>query len=418
MKFKVLLIVSFLMIVSVAAIPFKGESAQYQDIFGKTQHINFNTGTDPQNVSYIPFSMLAGDNITIRVWNFTGPSGAELRVALGMTDYNEKDANFSTDLIFTQSTTGLNSGTVFNLWAIIPYDCHNGLSVGIYNSGYSLLYSLDIFINRSTSRYTPDYGVPGFIDNATKDIRSNITLLQNQMSSLSQQVNQMNTTLNQVLNNQTNIWNNLTNVKAQYDLLNQSLMNLTNQFDLLNQSLLSLNMTSSNLTENITHIQDTISNINSDIYDIQYSIEQLSTNQTDLSGLQDQINSTLAQINRLQENITDLWKDMPDEYNDTTLLNKIIGLEVENALLRKDIADLQNETPEKNDEKKEKNNDSLAYAGIAVGAIGLMIGLVAVAMLLSRPRPVVIEKVRERQPKRKKPDFVDADEEELEEEEG
>jgi len=349
-----------------------------------------------------------GDNITINTTN----SGSG-RLYFGGLPHEDSAGNICTLLI--QQSPFFYSVSSNDSIAGWPY---NGLIDASVN--FSIVSDLDqmmmIFIKIETSPGTIQYTINKITatipqDPAINDLQiqinaltTNITTLQNQTQNLTNQINAINSTLKTMNQTQQGIIENITNLWTSYNQLNTSITQLEDVIQNLNQT----------SSENFKWIEENLTTIKTDIDNIQNILDSIPKNETYLTGIQDQITKNSEDIIKLNDNITQIINSIPSEYNDTALRNRISALETENAQLREDLNALNKNKKEKDDddEKKEKKYESLAYAGTGMGTTGLIIGLIAVAMLLSRPRRAVTEKVRSSKPKKKKPDFVDADEEE------
>ncbi len=243
-----------------------------------------------------------------------------------------------------------------------------------------------------------------FLQTQINDLNAEIIELRNFVMELNNTINSINDTINNLNQTQKQILENLTTLWTIYKGLNSSFNQLKNEIDNLNGS----------IYQNITQLENAIVIIEQDIKGIQNNIGNLTLDTNQIPGLQDQINKTINDLNNLNNNLTALSDSIPSAYDDTTLSTRVIQLESENANhkleidnltseidtltaeisdlnleldnLKSDFDELQDKDDEEDDDGDEDIN-ALAYGGIGLGILGIIIALAAIGMLLKKKSP-------------------------------
>ena len=249
------------------------------------------------------------------------------------------------------------------------------ISLFIYENGSGNFYFGDLIIN-----YTPIFSDNSTINLEINNLKTIINSLQNKISNLTQQFEDLNLTVNKLNQTQIQLLQNISNLYSVYNNLNESYISLRNE-------LKNLNITVSN---DIINLENELISINTDINEIYQSLLNISTDIEHLPDLQDQINKTLLDIENINTNITVLKESIPNEYNDSSLINRIFQLESENSLLKNQLNNLTSEIDNLNktvDERRtesKEDDDVVAYAAMVLGILGVIIAILALFLGFKR----------------------------------
>jgi predicted nucleic acid-binding Zn-ribbon protein len=294
------------------------------------------------------------------------------------------------------------------------------LSLTIYEKGINQFYFNDVLIN-----FTFNLTDLNSVNQALNILQNSINSLQNQINNLTNQFNKFNNlivelnnsignidqTQKKVLENITNLWNkyqqlnesimdqykkieslniytqeNITNLRTNYNQLNNSLIDLYNKIE-------NMNLTTYN---NITQLENDLLLIQNNITEIQKDLNNISIDINKLPEFQSQIDQATFNINNLNENITEIKTTMPSEYDDIKLVNRIIQLESENSNLKTEILNNTAEielltselekikTTDKEKVIEKKADNTIGYSAILVGILGIVIAILAIALLFKK----------------------------------
>jgi uncharacterized coiled-coil DUF342 family protein len=295
----------------------------------------------------------------------------------------------------------------------------NGLEINILSVGPSHTYFNDVIIN-----YTINLTDLSSVNNAINILQNSINSLQNQFNNLANQfdeindliielnnsITNINQTQKQILDNITNLWSfyhqlneSLSILFDEFDNLNffakQNISNLWTNFDQLNNSIKSVYEKIDNLNlstyNNLTQLNNDLIIIQNSINDIQQDLNNISLEVNELPGIQNELDQTNNDLNELNNSLAQLQDSMAIGFNDTALKNRIKALESENADLRIEINDListiddlkEHDDDENKDEDGAEDVSTLAYGGLGLGILGVVIALVAIGMLLKKKKP-------------------------------
>jgi predicted nucleic acid-binding Zn-ribbon protein len=289
-----------------------------------------------------------------------------------------------------------------------------GIRLELNNAGTNHFYFNDVIIN-----YTINLTDLSNVNQALNILQNSINSLQSQINNinvelielkdfvdeLNNSINETNITLINLNRTQAQILENITNLWTIYNSLNSSINQLKTEIN-------NLNLT---IYQNITQLENSMIVIEQDIRNIENNINNLTLDVNDILTLQDQINKTINDLNNLSTNLTELKATIPSAYDDTALNTRIFQLESENAnheleignltseidILNNEINDLNTELnnlkleldaikeddDEEDDDKDDREGSTLAYSGIGIGIIGVVLAIVAISMLLKKKSP-------------------------------
>ncbi|MCK5562129.1 MAG: hypothetical protein KAJ51_16135, partial [Thermoplasmata archaeon] len=378
------------------------------DLRGK-KLIYFDTGnvvyTDPDYVDYVPL-ILDGNSNTGIDHDF-GPGHDVMYFEL-VFPYAYYVSNITIKPSFggdaTNYTLYTNLGGGFFPWFADDYSTQqtfqinskiNGIWFELDNDGTNHFYFNDIIINYTSTPSNIDEVIQA-LNNLTMKIES----LENQLNNLNDSfnilnniTNNLNATINNINHTQHQILENVSNLWKIYDQLNGSFTDIIEELE-------NLNLTT---YENITKIENDLILIETDIYDIYRSISNLTTNVTELLEIQDQIDETTLNINNLNENVTAIKNTMPTAYNDTNLMEELQQVKSENIMLNQELDNLTTEVENLKGVEKERviekeADNSGVYGAIIFGIIGIIIALIALALIFKRTKLPPSIPVKEEQP--------------------
>jgi uncharacterized coiled-coil DUF342 family protein len=278
--------------------------------------------------------------------------------------------------------------------------------------------------------YIPLTNATGFLQEIN-ELRNTINSFQNQIDNLNTEINNLKNSFNQLNSTLNNFNKTINNINQTQQQIIDEISNLWVFYNKLNgtikdlkQDIININST---IYQNITQIESNLIIIENDIINIKKNINNVTLNSNNITVLQDLINVAQEDITNLKTNLTGLSESIPDAYDDTNLQNKILTLESENAKLKNDMlnqtteidnlnteinilnTDLNNlkldlnelkEHDDDEDEDKDGAEDisTLAYGGIGLGILGVILALVAIAMLLKKKSPPMMPPETQEEP--------------------
>jgi predicted nucleic acid-binding Zn-ribbon protein len=239
-----------------------------------------------------------------------------------------------------------------------------------YFNGSASNYSIDLYtgrwvmepfnkLNRTSTfhfngllhgfRFDPHFTSDGIQQINFNDVIINYTKRPTDLDEISNSIDEINKKINDFYdminitnNSQGQVRENITAIWSEFDKLNRSINNMSISIENLNNS----------FYENITQINNDLTTLEKELYDINLNISNLSSNVSKISKLRESIDQLFLDVKNINENITDIKNNMPDEYNDTFLKNRIFKLEANNTDLNDKIKNL---TSEFESEKAELN---------------------------------------------------------------
>jgi len=381
--------------------------------------------TDADYINYVP-SIFDGNTSTGINHNF-GSGHQSMRIEL-FFPYSFNISNITVKPNFGGGTTKISSFSVaykhytnevyFNINKNTTFQINctlDGIGIFLENGGTNQFYFNDVIIN-----YTINLTDLNAVNQALNIIQNSINSLQNQINNfnaeiielrnlvevLNNTVHSINNTINNLNQTQKQILENITHLWTIYDSLNGSFNNLKTEID-------NLNLT---LYQNITNLEKALIIIEQDIGNIQNNIDNITFDVNKIPPIQDQINKTIEDLNNLNNNLTALEASIPSEYNDTALSTRVFQLESENANYKLKIGNLTSEIDALNMEIRDLNTEldalksdldnikdhdddedededgaedigTLAYGGIGLGILGIVIALTAIGMLMKKRSP-------------------------------
>ncbi len=318
--------------------------------------------------------------------------------------------------IFASGPLSDTFGIDMNVQKTFQVNCTiTGIKLLLDNKGTNHFYFNDVIIN-----YTINLTDLNSVNQALNILQNSINSLQSQINNinvelielkdfaneLNTKINDVNNTLNNLNQTQKHILENITSIWTIYDSLNSSINQLKTEIE-------NLNLT---IYQNIIQLENSIILIEQDIRNIQNNINNLTLDVNKIPTLQYQINNTIKDLNNLNTNLTELKATIPIIYDDTALRTRVFQLESENANQKLEIGNLTSEIDSLNAETSDLNTElgnlksdldklqdhnddedededeavgiiTLAYGGIGLGMVGLIIALAAIGMLIKKKSP-------------------------------
>ncbi len=269
----------------------------------------------------------------------------------------------------------------------------DSLRLWLDSNGTNHFYFNDVIINYTSG--------PSIVD----ELQDQINNLTEQLILIDNTINQLNNSINELNQTQKDILENVTNLSASYNQLNESFTNLINDIDNLDSRVFQLESENAafrieieNLTLEIENLTSEIENLTSDLENLDSRVFQLESENAalriEIKNFTSKIENLTLEIENLTSEIENLTSDLEDiDY-------RLYELESENAALRIEIENftskienltlkIENLTSEietlKTTEREriiEKQPDnSLVYAALILGILGIIIALVAIIML-------------------------------------
>ena len=331
----------------------------YENLYGDT--INLSQPGPSFNERFLS---LRGDNITITIWNYQGPQHRHFKLHFSSL-YCEKDENF-TDML--EYETLMTKGRTIVLWIIVYQDSF-GVNADFPGNDNTPV-SVNIKVTREPSSYSPYYEYSEHIEKQTEELRENITVLQEQnnalvgsLENLTRYIDRLNDTIDGYNRTQQQILENISGLWEINDMFNNTLVNLARDFEDLN------------FTEpNMSWIEENLTIIKTNLFDVRVMIDQIPTYDDDLLEMRNLIDATIRDLDLLNRSLSNLQDAMPDEYDDTDLLDRIALLESWNDLLRSEIDILKKNQDEPSEELLNETGKGLVYFAIVMGSIGVILG--------------------------------------------
>jgi hypothetical protein len=272
--------------------------------------------------------------------------------------------------------------------------------------------------------------------NSVNLLNNKFIYLSSQLSIAINRINNINNTVFNLNQIQQQISENISKLWTTYQLLNNSIVKFYNEFKNLNSStfenITKLWVTYNQLNNSVTKLYKKVENINSTIYnnitllendlfiiqneiiDFQLNLTNLLEDVNKIPEIQNQIDQTTFNINNLNENITEIKNTMPSEYDETTLVNRIIQLESENNNLKSEIfnntaeielltSELEKiKTTDKEKVIEKEADNTVSYSAILLGILGIVIAILAITLLFKKlgkpPEPPIEEPRTEETP--------------------
>ena len=371
----------------------EAEAAQIEDPVGQNKTFSLPGGRVIHN-----FWIMPGENITLTIWNYSGPEGRSTVMSFGIGNYYEKSDTFTSG---TTAEFNIVTGRTYVFWAIATVPGTMSLSLDMYDDGTSV--SCEYRIDRASSEYSPDSFIREVIEDATAGIVDNITNLTNITQNLSDQTASL-------LENTTNIWQSIHNMTGDIEEMSQMDTHLLGELDDVDRRLGDLstllwalsdlqNGTASDvdsLASLLEQLNATLTNVTADVEDLKASgvdltwveanlteirstlagvvrdLGDVSEFELDLLELENTISNVASDIEALDEDLTAVEEGMPAPYDDTALLERIAQLEGQNQLLQQQLADQEDEQ----DEIREATPSSaVGYVALVLAVVGIVIAL-------------------------------------------
>jgi predicted nucleic acid-binding Zn-ribbon protein len=363
-----------------------GQAAKVEDIIGKDLKL-----TLPGARATPMFWILPGDNITVTIWNYTGPEGRATTMYFTTSDYFERSDNFVSNL---NAEFNIVTGRTYVFWAILPTAATITVTLDMYDDGTAV--SFEYRITRAPSEYSSEYFVGPLIEEATASLKENIT-------NLNYVTNNLSNITGTLVSNTEDILEDITALRKSIDDINGRLVRISNESELLrlNVSMMDgaigtlesdlrvldtnmasltaayheLNLTVTGISKYLDDLRmgdvelpwldENLSDIRLLIADLQLHLNSLYDN--NIEGLNNDLSELTQRVVQLDGNLTKVKESIPTAFNASALLDRMAKLEAQNELLQDQLDDL----------KDEQDGTTPSAPSAAVGYFALVIGLVA-----------------------------------------
>jgi K+/H+ antiporter YhaU regulatory subunit KhtT len=403
------IIIALIFMLSVLILDYDSDNAeagQIMEVVGKDMIFSL-----PGSRVTHAFWILPGDNITVTLWNYSGPEGWSTVLDFGLSEYYERSDTFTSGL---SASFNIATGRTYVFWAIVTVPGTMTLSLDMFDDGTSV--SCEYNITRSSSDYSPGYFINELIQEAREEIDENMTSLQENVTILNNLTNNLTNQTSTILGNLTDlmeaykileddviellVWrdtfrddirvlgmeidevnSSLTNLSISHDTLTSLIAALTTSYDQLNTIIISLTADVEALKASgvdLTWVEENLTSIRSQITVIETVLEGLPPMEEDITEVEALITQATQDIEDLIEDLSAVEASIPSPYNDTALFERIAQLEGQNELLLQQLADVEDEQDEI---KNSTPSAAIAYAALALGLVALLIGVAAFMMI-------------------------------------
>jgi len=369
------------------------QAAQVEDIIGKDLKLSL-----PGARATPMFWILPGDNITVTIWNYSGPEGRATTMYFTTSDYFERSDNFVSNLL---AEFNIVTGRTYVFWAILPTSGTITVTLDMYDDGTPV--SFEYRITRTTSEYTSDYFVRPMIKEMTADLRENVSNLNYVTNNLSNITKDLVSSTDNILENITALWLGIGNIngrlvrmsnESEQLRLNVSMMNgaigaLESDLTVLDAQMVSLTAAYHELNLTVTGISkylddlgmgdvelpwldENLSGIRFLIADLQLHLNSLYDN--NIEGLNNDLSELTQRVVQLDGNLTKVKESIPTAFNASALLDRMAKLEAQNELLQDQLDDLKDE---QDGTTPSAPSAAVSYFALVIGLVAMFIGIAA-----------------------------------------
>jgi len=340
-----------------------------ESISGQTYHYDYSIG----NPGLPLFGVDVGDNITITITNYTGPS-VDIDIETTIRYYYEQSDNWTN---YSAQWLGIHpaQSDVLTAWIVIAVD-----DPILFQSHAKPLGSgtpkYDWKITSVNSKYSWNFIYQTKLDN----INNNITSIKSEFQTIYNNITNISNTIGNLNESQDQLITDISGLLLSYSNLNESLSNL----------ILIVNDINGTLSENLSWIEQNITKVKADIYDMQKIISSL-PNQMNITEMDNRISRMNDSITEINKTISTIKNTIPNTYNDTILKGRIAQLESNNTQLNSELERVKNLKQEKIIERNPDN--SLVIGAIALGILACIISLFVTILFIRKSKnPIVITK--------------------------